>query len=82
MLVAVYSGPERDASKKRGNLYFDVAPQVGDHVDLDGADQIVRKVWHMPDAYFAGPKMAVLVFHKAGIERPSGGSIAPSVALV
>lgn len=84
MIIAVYSGATRDAAHSRGDLHFQVTPQMGDHVELDGFDQIVRDIWHRPDEHFAGPKLAVLVTErvKSATGQDVGDIRAPACALV
>jgi hypothetical protein len=61
MLVAIFSGFDRESAKPKGNHYFARLPELGDQVEVDGEMFVVTKAWHTPDTHFAGPKFSILL---------------------
>jgi hypothetical protein len=61
MLVAIFSGSDREAPKSKGNHYFGRSPKLGDQVEVEGELFVVTKAWHTPDTHFAGPKFSILL---------------------
>jgi hypothetical protein len=73
MLVAIFSGSDRDSAKPKGAHHFARLPGPGDQVEVDGALLVVTQAWHTPDTHFAGPKFSILLQ-----EEPSRTERAPS----
>jgi hypothetical protein len=61
MLVEVLAGADEASAKPVGNYYFARSPDIGDDITIEGKHIKVKRAWHCPSEYYAGPKFAILV---------------------
>ncbi|WP_162986845.1 hypothetical protein [Sphingomonas paeninsulae] len=61
VLITVYHGADVDTAKFKGTMYFDAIPARGEELEIDNRNYVVGRVWHLPNVFYAGAKLAILI---------------------